>query len=218
MVMSISKPTAFKVTYKLTQKNRSNFLYKTKSSLIMRLLNVKCKVTVWSTSWSDYHKGLQMLHETFISLISRFLTITTLNTIPVVRTRSWDPNASSYWIWLFFCRLRDREKTHWGMGIGQRQKENNTAATRLTPGHLVSWRQTCVIGRGIRSCAVLWPNLPGWPALWIPIFHRKWGTVRQCPPQFQHHKKLMVVWMGLLPEIISTVCKVKHAPREKTLV
>lgn len=39
----------------------------------MRLLNAKREATVWPTSWSDYHGGLQRVDETFIFLISPFL-------------------------------------------------------------------------------------------------------------------------------------------------
>lgn len=55
--------------------------------------------------------------------------------------------------------------------------------------------------------------------LWItssagPIVHGKCGRVEQCPAQFHHPVKLMIMWTGLFPKIISTMYKVKGALRD----
>lgn len=156
-----------------------------------------------------------MVHKTFISLIPPFLIITTLNTVADTRTPSEDPNAFSYWIWHSFCRLRDREEPHWANGYWTKTKG------KLHSSNKINSRSSGVMKTDVRDrpggCGPglywRWSPLDG-ENLWMPIFHRKWGTVRQCPAQFQHPVKLMIVWMGLFPEIISAVCKVKSSSRE----
>lgn len=71
MVINVSRPTAFKVTYKLRRKKNSysslhiHSSIKNTSSLIIYLSNAKTYETVWPTSWSDYHRRAANCTEDF---------------------------------------------------------------------------------------------------------------------------------------------------------
>lgn len=116
-----------------------------------------------------------------------------------------------------FCRLRHRGERHVEDGLpdGQRRKGNKHS------GNKINWRSCDVMKTDMwwnegRAAALYcgWTPLRGRARRIHSISHRKWGgRGGRCPAPFQQRRKLMTVWMGSFPEIISSVCKVKSAPR-----